>query len=97
MRKILILVFLLAALACPAAEVMLAWDKNPANQGRETYRLYQQEVGGSAHRVYNLPANPLTFKVVGLSKRKTYDFYITAVSEAGVESGPSNHVTFQAQ
>src|SRR5437773_434191 len=72
--------------------VTLAWDPNP-EPDIAGYMLYY----GIASGVYtnSIDVGPVvTFPVAGLAERATYFFVVTAYDVAGLESDPSNEVSF---
>jgi hypothetical protein len=77
-----------------AASVTLAWDPNkePDVAG---YRLYYGTPAGSFGTVVNT-GNVTNHTVTDLRQGASYAFYVTCYNTSGLESEPSNVVTYQA-
>src|SRR5688572_12298971 len=72
-----------------AADIRLAWDKN-SEPHVTSYNLYYGEVGGAPIKLASAQ-NSTTVR--NLIPGKTYSFYVTAVTDGGIESVPSQQVT----
>lgn len=75
-----------------AAEVTLEWDPAPNAAG---YRVYYGTAPGSYTQSNDAGAST-TLTVTGLEQGKTYFFAARAYTESGVESPPSNEVSYTA-
>ena len=77
-----------------ATTVTLAWDPS-GTPGIAGYRLYYGTSSGSYSNSRNIVGGTTT-TVVGLAPGQTYYFVITSFNSAGLESLPSNQVSFTA-
>lgn len=84
---------LLSSPAVIAATVRLAWDPSP-DPTVVAYRIHYGPQSGLYQQVTSLLPN-LTGEVSGLTEGNTYYFVVTALNRVGMESRPSNEVTFQ--
>lgn len=78
-----------AALVARSATVMLAWDPN-SETNLVTYRL---RAAGPITNVYETGLST-NVTVTNLASGSTWRFTVTAVNNAGLESDPSNEVTW---
>src|SRR4051812_5049398 len=92
--KVLLLIALASHLARTFAQgsVTLAWDASPSSNATG-YFLYWMLPDGSGKVAYDV-GNATTARVDNLTPGQTYNFYATAYSAAGNESGPSNTLTY---
>lgn len=89
MTKVLLVTVFLLAFKASAARVTLAWDASPSPV--VSYVLHHSSVDGQ----YSSPVgNSLTVTVDGLRDGVTYVFTVTAKDAAGVESDPSNPLSY---
>ena len=75
-----------------ASSVTLAWDPNPSS-GIAGYRLYYGTSSGSYSKIVNV-GNTTVATVPNLAPGQTYFFVVTAYTAFGLESAPSNQVSF---
>lgn len=75
--------------------VNLAWDRSP-DSSVTGYRVYQKQLP-TGPQVSYVAGNVLQIQITGLTKATTYEFYATAYNQEGVESVPSNKITYQTQ
>ena len=96
--KLLILLLFACQLDSRAASVTLQWDRNP-EPDIACYRLYvgiQSIKAGNPPLPLELPPTKDTiYSVDGLDYLTTYYFVVTAVNDAGLESGYSNEIMVQ--
>lgn len=82
----------IAYFAATAANVTLTWDTNPASDGTVTYRLYTSQ---STTGPWTLAVDNISGTTVIYAQEPVTAFYhVTAVNTAGLESDPSNVVTY---
>ncbi len=75
--------------------VQLSWDA-PANSGGTIagYRIYRSVNGAAQYQLLNSSLTAYTeFADSAIQTGQTYDYYVTAVDNSGVESTPSNTAT----
>ena len=77
-----------------ATTVTLAWNPS-GSSGIAGYRLYYGTSSGSYSNSRNIVGGTTT-TVAGLAPGQTYYFVITSFNSAGLESLPSNQVSFTA-
>lgn len=81
-----------------AASVSLAWDPNPPEQNVSLYRLYIsiQPITETqpAPSSFPIDAPATNYTVNGLTLGTDYWFRLTAINQAGLESGYSNEVQY---
>lgn len=86
----------LSAVAAPAGNsVSLAWNPSPSSNATST-KLYQAIDAGPFVVQNSLPIPTTTVAVPNLIPGWTNTFYVTAVTDSGLESVPSNMVLYQA-
>ena len=92
MKTTTLLLLLIVVEIARAASVTLAWDPNtePDIAG---YRLYYGTPAGNFTTVVNT-GNTTNTTVEGLQPGATYAFYVTCYNTSGLESEPSNVVTY---
>jgi fibronectin type 3 domain-containing protein len=97
LKSILLLMMLsIAGTVCAqsAHQVTLNWqmgvDNGDATVGYDVFRML---AGGQFQQVNVSIVSLTTFKDTSVSGGKTYQYFVTAVDAAGVQSGPSNTVT----
>lgn len=73
------------------ASITLAWDPSP-DTGISGYNLYYGEAGGATNRLQVGKSTQGTLP--NLAAGKTYFVFVTASSSSGVESTPSNQITY---
>jgi len=76
------------------AQATLAWDPN-SETDLAGYRLYRGQSAGVYDQTVDV-GNVTTFVDTGLQTEVTYYFVVTAYNTAGLESDPSNEVSFLA-
>jgi hypothetical protein len=76
----------------------LAWDPSPDhNRDVVEYRLHYTETSSSGQVAKRKPnGKKTTGSIEGIKPGSTYTIYVTAVNSAGLESEPSNFITFTA-
>ena len=83
----------------PATNVTLAWNANPPTSDPATnttgYRMHIGFASGNYTQSTDVGKNT-TFTLTNLTSGSTYYFAVTAYDAAGVESPPSNEVSFTA-
>jgi Fibronectin type III domain/FG-GAP-like repeat len=87
-----ILIFGLLLQALPASAVTLVWDPS-TGPGVVGYRLYYGPSRGSPTQTIDV-GNTTSFTVSGLQGGNSYYFVVTAYDANGLESLPSNEVSF---
>jgi chitinase len=87
-----LLLFLGAAIAALAASVTLAWDPN-SEADVAGYRLFWGTTDVGFVNVTNC-GNVTNWTVVDLQPAEEYAFYVTCYNTSGLESEPSNVVTY---
>jgi hypothetical protein len=90
----LLLAALWVTVAQAAQTVTLTWDANPA-PGIAGYRVHYGVVSGVYSQISDV-GNKLTATIFDLTAGKTYFFAVTAYDAAGLESSPSNEVSYTA-
>ena len=78
-----------------AASVTLAWDSDASSQV-VGYHLYYGTVSGSYSAILNVNSTTMT-TVSGLTDATTYYFVVTGYTVDGLESTPSNEVSFNVE
>lgn len=72
--------------------VNLAWDASPS-PNVTSYVVYHGNASGSYANLTNV-GNQTTARINGLQAGQTYFFAVTALNDAGVESLPSNEISY---
>lgn len=85
--------FILCHVSNQAAGVTLAWDRNSATN-LANYALKYGVSSGSYTGQVNVATNLTTATVSNLVQARTYYFVVTARNTSGLESDPSNEITF---
>ena len=75
-----------------AQSVRLAWNASPSS-GVTGYRVYSRTSSGGQSTSVNV-GNVLTATISDLDDATTYLFWVTAYNNAGLESSPSNQVSY---
>ena len=85
-------IFLGSRPACAVQRVALSWDPSP-DASVTGYRVYR---GIGAVPVFDTidVGSALTCEVANLREGETYQFFVTAYDASGLESDPSNTLTF---
>jgi hypothetical protein len=85
-------ILIMLAFTSVVSAVTLTWDPNPATDGVVTYRLYTapSPTGPWTLAVYPIEGVIVTYDQVTV----TASYYVTAFNTAGLESEPSNVVTY---
>jgi hypothetical protein len=89
------LLLLVTLSLCHAVQsVTLAWDRN-SEPDIATYKLYYGTQSGNPSQSLDV-GNVTTAAIANLSDGTTYFFTVTAINTAGLESEPSNEVSYTA-
>ena len=75
-----------------AQSVRLAWNASPSS-GVTGYRVHYRTSSGSQSTSVNV-GNVLTATISSLEDATTYVFWVTAYNSAGLESSPSNEISY---
>lgn len=88
------LFFLLSALSLSAANVTLQWDASPDAAWLSAYQVYHGTAPAQKTNTFTVPATNLTATITNALPGATYYVQVTAVATNGIESLPSNEVSF---
>lgn len=97
--SIITLAFLMFVAATPPSEtskyvVRLTWDAN-AETDLAGYRMYQGVESGVYDKTFDISAPTTTFEATDLLAKTTYFWVVTAYNTSGLESLPSNEVSYK--
>lgn len=96
MKKIIVFLLLvvIAAFTLRSASVTLAWDAN-SEPDLAGYRLYSGTNGSGIHTLLADVGNVTLVTVSNLTLGATYYFVVTAYNTSGLESTPSNEISYK--
>jgi hypothetical protein len=95
MKKFIIslLLLIVAVITLRSATVTLAWDAN-SEPDLAGYKLYAGTNGSGIHTLLGDVGNITLVTVSNLTLGATYYFVVTAYNTSGLESTPSNEVSY---
>ena len=84
-----------ATVATPQQSVKLAWDRAASHTNLASFVLKHGTSSGSYQTTQRVATNLTTATVSALKPGTTYFFIVTAENVAGLESDPSNEISYR--